>query len=114
MIDARNDNRQRNYVLRLDDERIWLDTRIHLVCELEQLPPTPAILALIAEAKAGDYHDLKSTKYALPKAAAYVKLRAAGLDNLAERLAAGEFDEFPDAEDEERLPSMSLEDLNDL
>lgn len=75
------------------------DTRIHLVEELEKLSPSPEILEIIREAKAGEYHDYKNQKYTCGKVAVVGKLRAAGLTDLAKRVVDGEFDETPDAED---------------
>ena len=75
------------------------DTRIHLVEELEKLPPTPEILEIIREAQAGEYHDYKNKKYDCGKQAVYGKLKAIGLNDLAKRVAEGEFDEKPDDDD---------------
>lgn len=74
-------------------------TMVELVEELQALPPSPEIDEMIAEAKAGEYHDYKNRKYVCGKMAVYGKLKAAGLDDLANRITAGEFDEEADAED---------------
>lgn len=82
------------------------DTRIHLVEELEKLPRTPGIEFIIKEAKAGEYHDYKNQKYDCGKIAVVNLLRDEGLNNLAERVIDGEFDEMLDAEDLKRLRSI--------
>ncbi len=74
-------------------------TMVELVEELQALPQSPEIDEVIAEAKAGEYHDYKNRKYVCGKMAVYGKLKAAGLDDLANRVTAGEFDEEADAED---------------
>src|SRR5208283_2590284 len=76
-----------------------LDTRIHLVAELKKLPCTPAILEMIEEAEAGEYHDYKNKKYACGKVEVSGKLRAAGLIKLAIRVENGDFDEVADEQD---------------
>lgn len=75
------------------------DTRVHLVQELEKLPRTPEIIALITEARLGEFHDYKNQKYACGKIEAYKRLKAIGLNDLADRIANGEFDEQADRED---------------
>lgn len=80
-----------------------LDTRIHLVAELQKLPPTCAILEIINEAVAGEYHDYLNQKYVCGKMAAVEKLRAAGLEDLAKRVINGDFDEECDEESKEVL-----------
>lgn len=82
----------------------YLDTRIHLVQELEKISPrTPEIEEIIAEAKAGEYHDYKNQKYDCGKVAAYTKLLRAGLTQLAERVRNGDFDEQADEDDKEAM-----------
>lgn len=76
-----------------------LDTRIHLVSELEKLPKSAAIDEMIAEAKAGEYHDYKNQKYACGKVESHNRLAALGYHELAARIANGDFDEVADEED---------------
>src|SRR4051812_18934000 len=83
-----------------------LSTMVELVEELEKLPRTPAIQELIEEAKAGEYHDYKSNKYACGKLESSRKLRAAGLIDLAKRIENGDFDEEADAEDRVMLDKL--------
>jgi|SRR5882724_3562162 len=83
-----------------------LDTRIHLVAELEKVcgkHRTPAIEEIISEAKAGEYHDFKNQKYSCGKVAVSGKLRAAGLIDLAKRVENGDFDEMPDEDDKAEM-----------
>lgn len=82
---------------------------VELVEELEKLDATPAIQEMISEAKAGEYHDYKNNKYACGKVAVVGKLRSAGLDDLANRVINGEFDEVPDEEDEKMLAGLMKE-----
>lgn len=80
-----------------------LDTRIHLVAELEKLPKSDAIDEMIAEAKAGEYHDYKNQKYACGKTESYNRLKELGYDELANRISNGDFDEVADEEDKEMM-----------
>jgi len=79
------------------------DTRIHLVEELEKVNQTPAVLEMIVEAKAGEYHDYKNVKYDCGKMAVSQKLRAEGLIGLAKRVEGGEFDETADEDDKAEM-----------
>lgn len=90
------------------------DTRIHLVQELEQLPRTASLDQIIAEAKAGEFHDYKNQKYACGKVAVVDFLRreavthpdsnaARKLIELSQRVIQGEFDEVADREDIENM-----------
>jgi hypothetical protein len=80
------------------------DTRVHLVAELEKIEPrTPAIEEMINEARAGEYHDYKNQKYSCGKIEAVKKLSRAGLEDLARRVANGEFDERADEEDKNEM-----------
>lgn len=81
------------------------DTRIHLVEELQKLPWSLPIQEMIDEAKAGEYHDYKNNKYVCGKMAVVGKLRAAGLNELADRVTQGEFDEEMDEEDKAEMRS---------
>jgi len=81
---------------------------VELVQELEKIQPrTPAIQEMILEAKAGEYHDYKNQKYACGKIAVVGKLRAAGLFDLAEQIAEGDFDEEADEADIENMRSFT-------
>ncbi len=85
------------------------DTRVDLVQELYQILPLPenlpyvsALRDMIAEAKAGEYHDFKNQKYPCGKMASHEFLENIGTPSakqLAARIAEGEFDEKPDEED---------------
>lgn len=83
-----------------------LSTMIHLVEELQKLPSTPGIEFMIAEAKAGEYHDYKNKKYACGKVAVYALLKKEGLTELAARIVNGDFDEEADAEDIKYLKTI--------
>jgi hypothetical protein len=84
-------------------KKSYLDTRIHLVAELEKVPQTPLIAQIIAEAEAGEFHDYKNKKYNCGKVAAVGLLRQAGLEELAKRVMNGDFDETADEEDKANL-----------
>lgn len=80
---------------------------VELVQELEEISPrTPEIEEMIAEAKAGEYHDYKNEKYTCGKVAVAAKLHRAGLLELRKRVIEGEFDEEPDAEDRKMLDGL--------
>jgi hypothetical protein len=68
------------------------DTRFELVEELQKLN-RPDLKYLIEEAKAGEFHDFYNEKYPAPKMALVQKLKEKGLDDIAERVIGGEFDE---------------------
>jgi len=77
-------------------------TMVELFQELEELAKTDSRLELkemIAEAKAGEYHDFKNQKYVCGKVEAVTRLDKLGYVALAERVMQGEFDEEADAED---------------
>lgn len=77
---------------------------VELVSELEKVTPrTPLVEQLIAEAKAGEYHDYKNKKYVCGKVAVVGLLRQAGLEDLAKQVMQGEYDEEADAEDQKML-----------
>ena len=81
-----------------------LDTRIELVAELEKVSPRTALIEqIIAEAKAGEFHDYKNQKYACGKVASVGLLREAGLNDLADRVRNGDFDEEADEEDKAEM-----------
>lgn len=77
--------------------------------ELEALPSTPHVQFMIAEAKAGEYHDYKNQKYACGKVQLHKELRKAGLHDLAARVMNGEFDEEADPGDRERMRQDVIE-----
>lgn len=79
------------------------DTRIHLVEELEKLPHSPQIEEMIAEARAGEYHDYKNQKYVCGKMESATRLDTLGFHELANRIKEGEFDEAADEEDKLEL-----------
>jgi hypothetical protein len=87
------------------------DTRVELVAELiERLPRCGAtksakVRSIIAGAKAAHFHDFKS-HLPMPKVSLVMLLREAGLQAIATRVIAGEFDETADAED---IADMALE-----
>ena len=92
-------------------------TTVELVEELEKLKKipghSPVILSnldfMIAEAKAGEYHDFKNNKYACGKVESYAKLISMGFVDLANRIKNGEFDESPDEEDKARMKKECLD-----
>lgn len=76
------------------------DTRTDLVEELRKKPQSDARDTLINLARRGEFHDYKNKRFAMPKAELLKRLKAAGFEDLAARVVAGEYDERPDAEDE--------------
>lgn len=87
-----------------------MDTRIELVAALEKLPSTPSLEDIIADARAGEYHDYKNTKWPCGKIAAYSALYTESLATkdaatsnellrLANQIKEGEYDELADEED---------------
>ncbi len=87
------------------------DTRTDLVVELEKVTPTPLILQMIEEAKAGEYHDFKNQKYVCGKIALAGLLKEASLEELRQQVLNGDYDEPADEEDKAELrkgmsPSM--------
>ena len=72
------------------------NTMIELVSELEKLPQTVAVKNLIKEAKAGEFHDYKATKYPFPKSILTKKLGDLNLFKLRNEVMNGEYDEEPD------------------
>ena len=89
------------------------DTRFELVDELRKLRirlgRCPWLEQMIAEAKAGEYHDYKNQKYACGKVAVVDHLRRLAIpeaEALAKRVMEGEFDEEADEEDKEYLRSI--------
>ena len=92
-----------------------LDTRVHLVAELEKLETkTPLIFQIIEEAKAGEFHDYKNEKYSCGKVAANDLLQRAArassdflakekLFELASAIRNGDYDEEADESDKEEM-----------
>lgn len=84
---------------------------VELVDELKALPQSPGVVAMIAEALAGEYHDYKNQKYACGKVAVAGKLAAeaslpktgklvrAALMDIRRKVCDGEFDEQADLDD---------------
>lgn len=68
------------------------DTRFELVEELQKLNRSD-LKTLIEEAKAGEFHDFLNNKYAMPKYTLMQKLKEKGLNELAEQVMEGEYDE---------------------
>lgn len=68
------------------------DTRFELVEELQNLNRDD-LDELIEEAKAGEFHDFLNNKYAAPKMTLVIKLTEKGLDDIAEQVKSGEYDE---------------------
>lgn len=87
-------------------------TMVELVQELEKLPQTPQILEMIAEAKAGEYHDYKNQKYVCGKVESSNRLMALGHKDLAMRIRDGEFDEEADASDVQMLRETAPPELH--
>ena len=80
--------------------RVRKSTMVELVQELEKIQPrTQGIAIMIAEAKAGEYHDYKNQKYDCGKVAVVQRLRLEGLSVLAKSVIDGDFDEEADDED---------------
>ena len=78
-------------------------TMVELVEELQKLPPSPDIDVMIAEARAGEYHDYKNQKYPCGKLESSHRLRQLGYPDLAKRIEQGEFDEEPDEDDRKKM-----------
>lgn len=85
-------------------------TMVELVAELEEIHKKSAtegfrlsLEQVIAEAKAGEFHDYKNKKYAEGKSVLVGYLRALHLEALALRVIDGEFDENPDELDLEEM-----------
>lgn len=74
-------------------------TMFELVDELKKLPDCDEIREMIAEARAGEYHDYKNKKYICGKFEVIQRLRKLRHIDLANRITNGEFDEEPDEED---------------
>lgn len=68
------------------------DTRFELVEELQKLKRHD-LKTLIEEAKSGEFHDFLNEKYAAPKITLVGKLRDKGLEELAQQVMNGDYDE---------------------
>ncbi len=84
-------------------------TMVELVDELKNLPQSPELDFIIQEALAGEYHDYKNKKYTCGKVESHNKLKKLGHDDLANRIANGEFDEEADEQDKAELKKSALE-----
>jgi hypothetical protein len=94
-----------------EQDRMRKSTMVELPALLRRLPPLEAIIEIIHEAEAGEYHDYKNQKYVCGKVALVDKLRKAAtepmaslstrrlLEDIAQRVIDGEFDEEADEED---------------
>ena len=87
----------------MNTKRVYKSTMVELVEELEKLPFSLGVNIMIAEAKAGEYHDFKNQRYACGKMESSQRLHQLGHHELARRIEQGEFDEEADAEDNARL-----------
>lgn len=78
-------------------------TMVELVKELEKLPRSNYLDLIIAEAKAGEYHDFKNKKYECGKLALVHKLFELGLTEIRQDVIDGVYDEDADEDDLEML-----------
>lgn len=88
---------------------------VELVAELEKLPQTATLAVILAEAKAGEYHDYKNQKYVCGKLVLVERLATearrvgtsqevcAQLMDLRRQVCAGEFDEEADEDDKAEM-----------
>lgn len=83
--------------------KVRKSTMVELVTELEKLPQTTVIKEMIAEAKAGEYHDYKNNKYVCGKFESATRLDALGYHELSKRIKEGEFDEEADEQDKKMM-----------
>ena len=93
-------------------ERVRKDTRFELVNELVKLPQSELRDSIIAEAKAGEYHDYKNERYACGKVAVVghlKKLNEPFADEIAQRVISGEYDEEADADDKVMLTKILVD-----
>ena len=87
----------------MNTKRVYKSTMVELVDELEKLPFSLGVNIMIAEAKAGEYHDYKNQRYACGKMESSQRLRGMGYVDLARRIEQGEFDEEADGADIEMM-----------
>lgn len=79
------------------------DTRTDLVVALREKPQSDDRDKLINMARRGEFHDYKNRRFAAPKVELLKRLRAAGYDDLAQRVIDGAYDEVADAEDDAKM-----------
>lgn len=84
-------------------------TMVELVNELQKLPQSTLRDQVIAEAKAGEFHDYKNEKYICGKVAVVGYLRKLDANALAEAVMNGEYDEEPDDEDNKMFADLIKE-----
>ncbi len=93
------------------------NTMTDLVKELEtRNTPDGRYDELIAEAKAGDFHDYKNEKYVCGKVAfvTIVTEKFPELKDLADQIKNGDYDEVPDEEDKKMMRAdLKAEGLSD-
>lgn len=96
--------------------RVKKSTMVEFVQELETLKSfsghpqyvVSGLNQMIAEAKAGEFHDYKNEKYTCGKMAASAMLRQMGFIDLAKRIEEGEFDEEADEADKAKLKADAM------
>lgn len=97
---------------------------VELVAELEKIQQPELLATILAEAKAGEYHDYKNTKYACGKVALVTALRLASeeapnilvakkLELLAKDVIDGDYDEDADEDDVANLRREIDESVSD-
>lgn len=88
------------------------NTMVEMVQELEKLPKHPEVLAMIEDAKAGEYHDFKNVKYVCGKVTSAEHLfeiisKYPGTREIAGKIRddiiSGVYDESPDDGDKEEM-----------
>lgn len=77
---------------------------VELVQELEKRNTDGLYDEMIQEAKAGEYHDFKNTKYLCGKVALASKLvKFPELNDIRQEILQGVYDESPDEDDKKRM-----------
>lgn len=75
--------------------------------ELLKLPKSDLRDMIIEEAKAGEYHDYKNTKYVCGKTELVMLLaKLDGADDIRNEVLCGVYDEMPDAEDKKMISDL--------
>jgi hypothetical protein len=88
-------------------------TNTDLVDELTALNTDGRLDEIIAEARAGEYHDYKNQKYACGKMALVEKLDAfPELGNIRLDVINGVYDESPDTDDKAQMKADLLKDMS--
>ncbi len=91
------------------------NTMIEMVQELKNLPKHPEVLAMIENAKAGEYHDFKNVKYTCGKVASAEHLfdimsKYPGTREIAGKIRGeiinGVYDESPDDDDKKEMDKL--------